>query len=186
MIKEFANDTFIPKEFLKLKNKYKINVAIETGTNLGATTKWLSENFNIVHTFELNNNVLNDAKNYCSDKTNIQYYLGSSSELLNNIIDDIKNENVIFFLDAHGGYPCPTIDELKVIKKMIKKPVICIHDFHVPGKNFGWDVYSDFEYRIENIEQYLIEIYGENKYSYYYNNKTNGYNRGIIYITPNI
>lgn len=180
----FADDTFIPQEFLKLKNEYNIKIAVETGTHVGDTTYWLAENFDLVYTIEKNSNSLFIAKEKCKNFTNINFCEGFSNELLEDVISKIHDKQVIFFLDAHGDSPCPTVSELKIIKKMEIKPVICIHDFYVPNEDFGWDIYKDFEYKWENIEKLINEIYGEDNYVYYYNSEANGYKRGIVYIKP--
>jgi hypothetical protein len=73
----------------------------------------------------------------------------------------------------------PLINELIIIAKNKIKPVIVIHDFKVPiyycdGSHIG--------YTYESIESYLMNIYGETGYKYYYNGP--GADIGIIYITP--
>lgn len=182
----FANDTYVPIEFLKLKKMFNIEVVVETGSNYGHTTYWLAENFDSVYAIEITEKSFNESKKYCSKFNNIIYLNGSSIDLLSDVILEIKNKNTIFFLDAHGGYPCPTISELICIKEMNIKPIICIHDFYVPGKNFLWDKYNDFEYKWENIEKYINDIYGNDNYEYYYNSEANGYNVGVIYIKPKV
>jgi hypothetical protein len=193
----FNGDTFITQEFLKLKEQFSITCAVETGTNLGETTYWLAENFNNVFTMEINENYLELSKKNCIDMKNINFLLGDSSLLIKDVIDIIKNERTIFFLDAHWGDYCPTPAELTEIKKMIIKPVIVIHDFHVPGKShpegmhnighpgWGWDYYPNFKYNWESIEKFIFDIYGED-YTYYYNDEVNGARRGCIYITPKL
>ena len=49
----FNGDSFVCKEFLKIKEQLGITVAVETGSCMYSTTKWLGENFNRVHTTEL-------------------------------------------------------------------------------------------------------------------------------------
>ena len=180
----FADDTFVPQEFLKLKKEFNIEIAVETGTNKGFTTYWLADNFNLVYTIENNLKSLNEAEGNCQIFNNIIYLHGTSMDLLENLIYQIKDKRTIFFLDAHGRLPCPTPIELSHIKNMVIKPIICIHDFYVPGNNFAWDSYEDFEYRWENIETLINDIYGYNNYDYYYNSEANGYNVGVIYIKP--
>lgn len=183
----FVGDTFVVSEFLKLKNQFNIDTVVETGTNKGDTTYWLAENFNTVYTVEINENSLNEAKYNCGIFKNIVYFGGTSSEFMNDIISKVQNDRVIFFLDAHGDNPCPTVSELISIKEMNIKPIICIHDFYVPGKSFCWDAYADFEYKLENIESLIDDIYdGKNNYTYYYNSESNGCNVGVIYILPKI
>ncbi len=192
---EFNDDTFIPEEFLKLKSKFSIKNAVETGTCEGETTNWLSKNFDNVFTIEINTNFLMTAKNKCIDSKNINFLCGDSSIIIKDVIELVKNERTIFFLDAHWGDYCPTASELIEIKNMVVKPIIVIHDFYVPGKShpegmhnmghsgWGWDYYPNFKYNWESIEKYIIDIYGED-YEYYYNEEVNGMRRGCIYIIP--
>jgi hypothetical protein len=192
---EFNDDTFIPQEFLKLKDKFLIKNAVETGTCEGETTKWLANNFDNVFTIEINTDFLAKAKNNCANLTNINFLFGDSSILIKDVINIVKNERTIFFLDAHWGDYCPTAVELIEIKNMNIKPIIVIHDFYVPGKShpegmhnighpgWGWDYYPNFKYNWESIEKYIIDIYGTD-YEYYYNEEVNGMRRGCIYIVP--
>jgi len=180
MLREFANDTFVPLEFLKLKKEFNIEIAVETGTNKGHTTRWLAENFDSVYTIEKTTKSLNEAKIYCKEFNNINYFDGTSEHLLEGIVSELKDKRVIFFLDAHGEPFCPTNKELTHIKNMNVKPIICIHDFHVPGKDFAWG----YNYKWENIESFVNDIYGDDNYEYYYNSEANGYNVGLVYIKP--
>jgi len=191
----FNGDTFIPQEFLKLKDKFSIKYVVETGTYLGETTSWLSKNFDNIFTTEINLNSLNIAKNNCLDSHNINFLFGDSSLIIKDVVELVKNERTIFFLDAHWDDFCPTASELIEIKNMVIKPIIVIHDFYVPGKShpegmhnqghsgWGWDYYPNFKYNWESIENYINDIYG-NDYNYYYNQEVNGARRGIIYIIP--
>lgn len=91
--------------------------------------------------------------------------------------------NVLIYIDSHWhGTPCPLKDELKLISELEIKPIICIHDFKVPGKDFGFDAY-DYELCFEEIEPYLNDIYKDG-YDYHYNEDAGGAYRGIIFIYP--
>jgi hypothetical protein len=92
---------------------------------------------------------------------------------------------ILFFLDAHGP-PIPLLGELEVIADNKIKPIITIHDFAVPNKNFNNDGF-DFKY----IESSLIKIYGKDGFNYYYNQECNRQGNkpecvGIIYILPKV
>lgn len=196
MIEYFDGDRLIANEILKLKNKHNIKIAFETGVYLGKTTKWFSENFEKVFAFEINNDYIQQAKNYCNND-NINYILGNSADTLQEIVDTVE-EPSIFYLDAHWGDSCPTPKELEIISTMKIKPIIVIHDFYVPEKGhpeglhnqghpgWGWDYYPGFKYKWEYIETYINSIYGENGYEYFYNSEVEGARRGVIYIEPKI
>jgi hypothetical protein len=179
----FNGDKFIANQVLELKNKFNINVAIETGTAIGDTTLWLSRNFKEVHTFEISEKFYKTAKDNCKGNNNVNFYLGSSINLLENVINDI-NERCLFFLDAHWGKSCPTPIELDIISKCKHTPVIVIHDFLNPNnRNLGFDSYKDFVYKWDNIKDKIDKIYN-GKYEYFYNTEHEGANVGVIYIIP--
>lgn len=194
-LQPFNGDTFITQEFLKLKEQFSITCAVESGTFEGETTYWLSKNFDKVLTVEINPIYQETAKKNCEDSKNINFLLGDSSKLFKDIVESLKNERTIFFLDAHWGDFCPTAAELIEMKNMIVKPIIAIHDFHVPGKShpegmhnmghpgWGWDYYPNFKYNWETIEKYIDDLY-DKEYEYYYNEEVNGARRGVIYIIP--
>ena len=43
----FNEDSYMEKEFLSIKDKYKIDVVVETGTYHGVTTEWFAKNFSL-------------------------------------------------------------------------------------------------------------------------------------------
>lgn len=182
----FAKDPYVEQTVKQLIEKYNCTIGVETGTMKGITTKWLSQNLKTVHTIELDDYYHQYAQDACKPFNNINFIKGDSVEQLANLLPKIENERCFFFLDAHCNAVCPTPGELQVIKNMKILPVIAIHDFYVPGKNFGWDVYPFFEYKWENISNLVDEIYGKDGYDYFYNTETHpeSFNRGILYIVP--
>jgi glycosyl transferase family 25 len=182
----FAKDPFVEKKVAELIEKYNCTVGVETGTMKGITTKWLSQRLNTVHTIELDDYYHNYAQDACKPYNNINFIKGDSIEQLEKLLPQIENEQCFFFLDAHCHAICPTAGELQVIKKLKKLPVIVIHDFYVPGKDFGWDSYPYFEYKWENISHLIDDIYGKDGYEYYYNTETHpeSFNRGVLYVVP--
>ena len=179
----FNGDTFIPVRFLQLAKQFNCKTAVETGTYHGDTTVFLAENFNKVLTIECNNSYLTVAKSKVKSN-NVQFVLGSTERVAVELFDGLpKDESCIFFLDAHWGGYCPLLDELDAIAKTRSgKDVILIHDFKVPGKNFGYDVYNGQDFDFAWIKPKLDDIYGESGYAYEYNEEANGSNRGVIYI----
>jgi hypothetical protein len=176
----FNGDYLTTETVLKLKDKYDINIVLETGTYLGDTTEWFSENFNKVYTFEIDNGYRNVAKTKCGENTE---FLGNSIKELPSILESI-NERCLFFLDAHWGTPCPTPYELEIISRYSKtKPIILIHDFYNPNfPNMQWDTYGDFAYKWENIEKYIKQIYPNDDYDCFYNDDRSKV--GTIFIEP--
>ena len=190
----FNGDTYICDEFLKLKEKHNIFTAVETGSCMYSSTKWLCENFDEVYTVEINHEYANYGKhkilefNNCFTKVGIDS-VGYLSFVLGELID--KTKGSIFFLDAHWGENCPLKDEIKAIAglRLEIAPVIAIHDFYTNHpEELGYDTYKSeslsFDY-IQNEVRMLELAYGCN-YNYYYNtpDKSIGAKRGIIYLTP--
>lgn len=174
-MKPFEGDSHIPQEILKLKERFGIKSVLETGSQYGFTLKWFTENFEYVVGCEINI----DFYNYCVEQ-------GLDCKRYHCVwaITEFAAKD-LYYLDAHGfGYPCPLKDELKEIAKKGHQPVICIHDFKVPGKDFGYDTY-EYELCFEEIEPLLKEIYPEG-FDYHYNTVADGAKRGIIFIYPKI
>lgn len=182
----FNEDSFMEKEFLKLKDQFNIKTVIETGTYHGVTTKWLSENFNQIKTIEVNKTHYDKAKQFLNYIPNINMFLGESSLLLGEILK--LSPNPLVFLDAHW-YTNPVLEELKQIKESGIKPVLVIHDFKNPHHpDFGYDTYPDqgIIYEWDWIKDKIEDIYGEHGvgYNYYYNSQADGAKRGCVFIAP--
>lgn len=181
----FNGDTFVENEFIKLRDEWNITNAVETGSYMFGTTLWLSDNFDKVYTFEIDNDLYNYGQDKISEKTNIKSYLSNSAEGLGNIINELDG-NTIFFLDAHWYDYCPLKDELEVISKLKHTPLIAIHDFKTPYEHLGFDSYKGEDFTIDFIIDELKKIY-PNGFDYHYNNQTiGGASRGLIYITPKV
>lgn len=183
----FNGDHFVAEEFLKLKEKFKVDRIIELGTCVGGSTKWMSENFDVVQTIEINETFLAFARQRCNGLRNIDFYLGSTVDKLAQVLacDGWKSE--LIFIDSHWGSHLPIFDELKIIKASGLKPVIAIHDFLVPGEpKLGFDSYEGVDISFANIKSYIDDIYGEDGYDYHYNTdaRSTEIKRGLIYIYP--
>ena len=185
----FNGDTFIELEFLKLKERFKIDTAVETGTCFGSTTKFLAKHFKKVISIEINHDYLEIATSLMGPIDNVHTYLGASEKILAEILNSGAriNNNTIFFLDAHWETHCPLQSELFIIGEHKIKPVIAIHDFYVPDQpGLAFDTYAGQPFTFEWLKPLFDEIYGEDGYEYYYNNEENStaIKKGIIYITP--
>lgn len=182
----FNGDTFICKEFLKLKEEYSINVAVETGSCLYSTTAWLGENFDKVFTVEINYEFAKRGIDKVLHLPNVSTEINNSVEFLKNIKLN-ETDRPIYFLDAHWGQHCPLMDELVIITQIkTLPPVITIHDFYTENEKFGWDEYNgqrfDWEWIKSKID--LLKEAHSCDYKYYFNTEAQGAMRGIIYIVP--
>lgn len=184
----FNGDTFVQKEFLRLKEIFSIKTAVELGTCLGSTAIWMARNFDNVITIEINPEFAGIANerfvHYGVD--NIKLKIGDTVAELPNAIHEI-GDNSIWMIDSHWYDVCPMLQELKIIANRGIKPVIVIHDFKVPDEpNLGFDSIHGQAFEFEWIKPSLDAIYGEGNYDYYYNSDATSteIKRGVIYITP--
>ena len=181
-------DDFIAgKEVEDLVKRFDIKLIIETGT-YHARTALMFSNLAQVWSVEINPENFAVAKKNVDDSqtvNKVSLFQDNSVDFLNSFLKPgkIQGRNVLFFLDAHWYDYCPLLDELKVIAKSKMKPVIVIHDFMVPGTDFGYDSYDGKPFSFELIQSSLEQIYGI-KYGYYYNTVAEGARRGLIYIYP--
>lgn len=186
-IKGFEGDEFIYNQIKELVNEHDINLIIETGTYYGHTTKRLAD-LAPVFTVEINKEYYEAANKMLmglKDK-DIKMGLGDSVEYLKRWLPSFFEKNILFFLDAHFYDYCPLLDELKSIAESGIKPVIAIHDFKVPNKNFGFDSWNGKDFDFDFIKPSLELIYGKDGFDYFYNSETSegSANRGVIYVVP--
>jgi hypothetical protein len=83
---------------LALKDAFNISAFIETGTWKAQTTKWASENFQKVYSFEIDEGYHNRARGL---GIKAEFILGSSADELPKVVKRLKN-TAIFWLDAHA------------------------------------------------------------------------------------
>jgi hypothetical protein len=188
-LEPFNGDSFIEQEFLKLRDLFNIDTAIETGTCFGSTTKFLGKHFKKVISIEINNEYLEVARSFLRPDRNIHTYCGASEKILGKLLDypEPVNDKSIFFLDAHWEDYFPLRDELRIIAEHKIRPVIAIHDFQVPGQpGLSFDSYGGQPLTFEWLKSSFDDIYGAGGYDYYYNTELNSsaIKVGIIYITP--
>ena len=122
---------------LSLKDNYtKYKTFVETGTYLGETILDMEKYFEDLYTVEISEKYYNNVKNtYNGNKIN--FILGDSSKVLNEITKTINNDT-IFFLDGHwssgdtgrGDKDCPLIEEIRSIHDNFKHNAIIIIDDH--------------------------------------------------------
>lgn len=186
----FNGDIYIQREFLNIKKKYNLNVAVETGSCLFSTTEWLGKNFERVYTCENNPTFFATGVHKVKDM-NVRTIMNDSVIAMDEIAADLKEDDrVIFFLDAHWNEHCPLNEEIIKIAGMTKlkqPPIIAIHDWQVPEHpELGFDTYQEKPFTFELIATSIaqVEIAFNEEYKYYFNNEAEGAKRGIIYLYP--
>jgi len=153
----------------KYLDQFQIDVVVETGTLHGWTTAFFSDYVEQVHTIEVRDEPLVKARELLKTRSNIHIHHGNSAELLPPILNSISPEQfVLFYLDAHWLDYWPLFDELNIIKKCgMKKIIIMIDDFKVPGTTYSYDSYNGISNDIETVGPYLTSIFGEYSYDYF-------------------
>lgn len=179
----FEGDELIKSELDRLIKKHKIDLIFETGTYLGGTTKRFAEMAKTVITVEIDPNNFVRASKYLNGVKNVKTYIGSSPDVMRKLCPTISKK-ALYFLDAHWLGACPLKAELRVIAESKLTPVIAIHDWKVPGKNFGYDSYNGQDFTYDWIKPELDNIYGADGYNYFYNTEAEGAQRGVIYVEP--
>jgi hypothetical protein len=94
---------------------------VETGTYLGNSLAWASENFQHVWTIEIDPGYLDAARARHAGLTNIHYVMGDSAAQLSKVLGQIEGP-ALCWLDAHAGAGffapednCPLLEELKAV-----------------------------------------------------------------------
>lgn len=183
----FNGDTFVEAEFLRLKDQFNIETVLELGTCVGGTTQWLQKNYKQVIAIELMPEFLDwTRKRVGFMKLNVNFIQGSTVDVLPYVLGQIPS-NSMFFVDSHWGPNNPLLKELELIADFKLKPILCIHDFLVPGHpELGYDEYDGQKYKWDWIEKSIENIYGKEGYGYHYNSEAKGAMRGCVYIYPKV
>lgn len=176
----FNGDGYLAAEVLRLKAAHRLKTAIETGTCLGSTTLWLSEHFATV-TFEVNPAFHAIAEARATKAFAFHAINAPSAPGMVEYLSD----SAFLFLDAHWGPQCPLLDELEAIAFAKVKPCILIHDFQVPGTDFGFDSMPDGRpFNMDLIHTPLNNIYGKYGWRYNYPTMVEGARRGWASFEP--
>lgn len=181
----FNEDTILQETFLKLVERTRPDMIIETGTHQADTTEFLAS-FNIpVVTTEIDYKFYNLSKKRLEYLNNVVQLLGDSADQLSKILDNtLMDKKIIMFLDSHFNNDQVLERELELFVKLTIKPIIIIHDFYVPGKDFGYDTWDGHRYDFDFYKSYFDNIYGMNGYSYKFNDDAVGKRRGVIIVEP--
>ena len=138
----------IPPEIaLRLKDKYDLQVFLETGTYMGKSAIWAAEFFDRVYTIESNYTFYIKTVGILHGLKNVIAFHGHSQDMLS-IALTMFSEKALIWLDAHWskdlGYKkydktiCPVLEEINAISKNDSGHVILIDDVRLFGKAPGW------------------------------------------------
>lgn len=131
---------------LKMRDKYNLEIFVETGTWHGDSAIWAAAHFSKVYTIELNLPFLEEFNSLLADFDNIEPIHGNSRTELIPVISKIRRP-VLFFLDAHWTGDaeqhdkigaCPVMDEINTINKLCKvNHVIIVDDARLMRGKWG-------------------------------------------------
>lgn len=180
----FNQDTILQKTFADLVAEVSPTLILETGTHRADTTEYLASFEVPVISTEINSDFFNISSDKLKNKSNVKLLLGDSATALRDNFSLLENENILAFLDSHLLNDTVLERELELLAEVKSKPTIIIHDFFVPGKDFGYDTWDGHRYDYEFYKSYFDKIYGVDNYEYRYNQEAVGARRGVIIVLP--
>lgn len=187
------NDPIAARNFYLIAHLWNFQFLIETGTHMGQGAMEASRSCP-VKTIELNpvfrdTAISNwkqagfqeeDGKFVHPDGREITSFLGSSPEVMAQILKTKPEGAVGFYLDAHWGDYWPLRDELKVIADSgVNCGAIIIHDFYVPGKPWQHYIFNGQRLDLEYVKPLLDAI--NPRFNISYNQEADGNKVGIMY-----
>jgi hypothetical protein len=126
----------VPRELvLWLRDTFKVNSFVETGTNRAETAVWASANFERVFTIEAYGPLYQRAIEAFGDRKNIQFLQGDSRIHIRSLLTFLA-EPAIFWLDAHWcgeqtfgkSDECPVVGELELLNSSKVDHIVLIDD----------------------------------------------------------
>ena len=160
-----------PKLALDLRDKFGLQLFVETGTLVGNTAKWAAEHFRQVYTIECSYKFYILALNKLDEISNVQLIYGFSQDVLAPFLTNIT-EPALFWLDAHWskdlGYNnfqkvlCPVLAEIEAIAESDQGHVILVDDFRLFGEQPGWptkDLVKRELQRLDKIVTYSADVF---------------------------
>ena len=113
------------KQFIveQVAKKYNLKTLVETGTCFGHMIEAQRNNFSKLYSIEIEPTLYKDANKFFLPYTHIKIIQGDSAFKLGEILNDLSNESVLFWLDGHysggitgmGDEQCPIFEELQII-----------------------------------------------------------------------
>jgi len=179
----FNEDIHLQETFKQLVITHNPEILIETGTFEGHTTEYLASFGLPVLSTEINQEYHDAAKIKLGKYLNLTLLCGDSENALSLNFNLIKDKKVLAFLDSHCRNDQVLERELVLLKNLPHPPILIIHDFRVPDRPFGYDMWDNHIYDYEFYKPYFDALY-QNKYTYRYNREAVGRCRGVIILEP--
>lgn len=138
----FNGDQILTRTVDFLLTGCDVNSFIETGTYLGYTCRYVASRYPHlpVSTVESNPNFFNPSQSVLRQYANVKSILGDSAVTVSQLVREGIKGVPLFFLDAHWYDYLPLPDEIRSIGNNLTDAIMVIHDFQVPGKDYGFDI----------------------------------------------
>lgn len=158
----------------KLRDLFKVEVFIETGSHMGINAELHARHFNHVFTCEKKEKFYKKAKERLDKYSNVSLFLEDSSDFLkwmfrSNTPKSQKNKVPLIYLDAHFyDKTLPKKDRFQILKELRalkgKNCILVIHDF---DNNLGHIKYDGITLDMDLLRKDLLNI---NPNFYFYTN----------------
>jgi hypothetical protein len=138
----FGYDIHFALEVDYLIEKYQCDCFVETGTNSGDTTDYISRLYPFIDviTCETDDLLFNFSNERLSARKNVTILNESSEKVIEKYNRQRKYNMPFYYLDAHGEDYWPLGDELK----NIEYGIICVSDFYIgTEEEYGYDFYNN-------------------------------------------
>jgi len=138
----FNGDHVMARTVDFLLTECDVKFFIETGTYLGQTCRYLASRHPHlpIITIESNPDFFDSAQSVLRRYANVKSILGDSAVTVSQLVQDGIEGLPLFFLDAHWGDYLPLTEEIHSIGLHLTDAIMVIHDFQVPGMDYGFDV----------------------------------------------
>ncbi|MCP4591519.1 MAG: hypothetical protein GY842_12305 [bacterium] len=175
----WSRDDLLHQRVLTLHRRHAFKCALETGTWKGHTTVALAQVFPTVYTIEIDDERFEANQARLASYPNVTALHGPSPQVMLKLIDHLEYP-LFVFLDAHWEADWPLRDELKILLSVRRPKLILIHDFKVPGRDFGYDRYGEQECSLEYIGDLLP--HDECRYTFNSHAAPHSERRGALFI----
>ncbi len=126
-----------PRLVAALQSALPLRILVETGTHNGDTVSLFKQNFEKIVSIELSEVLYSNALNRFAQDSHVELIQGNSVDELKNLQSEIRDKEVLYWLDAHWCVAaatsgelsqCPLLGELAAIGKLNMESVVLIDD----------------------------------------------------------
>lgn len=149
------------------KQALPLIVFVETGTFEGDSIEQVKTLFAEIHSIELSETYYEKAVERFKDSSHIKLYQGSSDEWLRRLQPQLKDQSILYWLDAHwcvaedtAGVEsqCPLLEELEAIEYLNYDSIVIVDDARLflcpppaPHKISQWPSFDEIIERLHSL-----------------------------------